>query len=563
MKKIVLFTLSACMTFLIACNSLDLNPLSTGSNANWYADESEVNMSLNDLYRDPFWPVDLETWTDNWMARNALTPITDATINSQWATSETYYQTAYKAIGRANTLLANIDKASGNISQSNLDRYNAEARFVRASQYSLLISHFGDVVYYADIPDLATAYNFSRTDKKTILKSIYEDYDFAISKLPLSYGSADLKRATKGAALALKARIALYMGDWAVARDAAKACMDLKVYKLYPDFSTLFIPSTKNSVENVFAIPRSVTLGSYFVDGGLITRNAGGNSGSNPSWDLFCSFLCKDGLTIDKSPLFDPRQPFKNRDPRCTATLVEFQTKHLGFMYQPHPDSLTCYNFNTGKYQINNDSRSNTQYASFNGIIFKKGIDDSWLISGNKVDPDKIIIRFADVMLIYAEAKIELNEVDQSVLDAINQVRARAYNVDYKSSSAYPVVATTNQSDLRKTIRIERRMEFANEGIRYMDLIRWKLAEKVLNKPNYGMLDPTDLRIKVIKPGLWFFPQTPSIDEDGVADLTPMYNAGLIKLLAVRKFDITKQYLWPIPAKELLINPNIKQNPGY
>ena len=123
MKKIVLFTLSACMTFLIACNSLDLNPLSTGSNANWYADESEVNMSLNDLYRDPFWPVDLETWTDNWMARNALTPITDATINSQWATSETYYQNAYKAIGRVNTLLANIEKASGNISQSNLDRY--------------------------------------------------------------------------------------------------------------------------------------------------------------------------------------------------------------------------------------------------------------------------------------------------------------------------------------------------------------------------------------------------------------------------------------------------------
>jgi len=76
-------------------------------------------------------------------------------------------------------------------------------------------------------------------------------------------------------------------------------------------------------------------------------------------------------------------------------------------------------------------------------------------------------------------------------------------------------------------------------------------------------MDPIDLRIKVIKTGLWFFPQTPAIDEDGVADLTPMYNAGLIKLLAVRKFDLSKQYLWPIPAKELLINPNIKQNPGY
>lgn len=563
MKKIVLLILAACIASLMACNTLDLSPLSTGSNANWYEDESEVNMSLNDLYRDPFWPVDLEAWTDNWMARNALTPITDATVNSQWATSESYWQSAYKAIGRVNTLLANMDKASKNISQSNLDRYTAEARFIRASQYSILISHFGDAVYYDDIPDLATAYDLSRTDKKNILKSIYEDYDFAISKLPVSYGSGDLKRATKGAALALKARIALYMGDWAVARDAAKACMDLNVYRLYPDFPTLFTPETKNSVETVFGITRSIALGSYFWDGGLVTRNAGGNSGSNPSWDLFCSFLCSDGLPIDKSPLFDPHQPFKNRDPRCTATIVEFQTRHLGFMYQPHPDSLNSYNFTTAKYQVNNDTRSNTQYASFNGIVFKKGINDSWLNSGNKVDPDKIIIRHADVLLIYAEAKIELNEIDQSVLDAINQVRARAYKVDYKSTSAYPVVTTTNQGNLRKTLRIERRMEFANEGTRYMDLIRWKLAEKVLNKPNYGMLDPVDLRQKVVKPGLWFFPQIPPIDEDGVADMSSMYNAGLIKLLAVRKFDQSKQYLWPIPAKDVLINPHMIQNPGY
>lgn len=563
MKKIVLFITSACIVFLVACNSLDLNPLSTGSNANWYEDESEVNMSLNDLYRDPFWPIDLEAWSDNWMARNALTPITDATINSEWSTSESYWQTAYKAIGRVNTLLANIDKASDNITQSNLDRYTAEARFIRASQYSILVSHFGDAIYYGDVPDLATAYNFSRTDKETILKSIYDDYDFAISKLPVSYGTGDLKRATKGAALALKARIALYMGDWAVARDAAKACMDLSVYQLYPDFSSLFIPETKNSIETIFAIPRSVELGSFIANGDLMTRNAGGYAGNDPSWDLFCSFLCTDGLTIDNSPLFDSHNPFQNRDPRCNATIVEFQTRHLGFMYQPHPDSLTCYNFNTGKYQKNNDNRANTQYASFNGLVFKKGINDAWLNPGRKVDPDKIIIRYADVLLMFAEAKIELHEIDQSVLDAINTVRARAYKVNYKSTSSYPAVTTTNQGDLRKILRIERRMEFANEGTRYMDLIRWKLAEKVLNIPNYGILDPIDLREKVVKTGLWFFPQTPAIDEDGVADLTPMYNAGLIKLLTVRKFDPSKQYLWPIPAKDILINSNIEQNPGY
>ena len=105
-------------------------------------------------------------------------------------------------------------------------------------------------------------------------------------------------------------------------------------------------------------------------------------------------------------------------------------------------------------------------------------------------------------------------------------------------------------------------MEFALEGRRYMDIIRWHLAEKVLNKVNYGLLEPADLREKIVKPGLWFFPQVPPIDEDGVADFTPMYNAGQIKTIAVRKFDASRQYLWPIPSTEVLTS-HLIQNPNY
>jgi hypothetical protein len=301
----------------------------------------------------------------------------------------------------------------------------------------------------------------------------------------------------------------------------------------------------------------------YFSDcQNYISRTSGGWAAKNPSWDLFCSYLCKDGLPIDKSPLYNPQKPFENRDPRCAKTIVEFGTNHLGYKYQPHPDSLTCYSFSTGKYVKNNDTRSNAQYASYNGLLWKKGIDTDWS-DDFKTDPDKIIIRYADVLLMYAEAKIELNDIDQTVLDAINQVRARAYGVKLGQTSAYPAVTTTNQTALRKTLRMERRMEFALEGIRYMDIIRWKLAEKVLNKPNYGMLDVTDLRTKVVKTGLWFFPGTPPIDDDGVADFSQMYNAGLIKLIGQRVFDASKQYLWPIPSKEILINSNLTQNPGY
>jgi len=164
---------------------------------------------------------------------------------------------------------------------------------------------------------------------------------------------------------------------------------------------------------------------------------------------------------------------------------------------------------------------------------------------------------------MYAEAKIELDEIDQSVVDAINMVRARAYGVPAAETDKYPAVTTTNQSKLRTILRTERRMEFAFEGRRYTDIIRWRLAEKVLNLPNYGMLDPAELREKIVNKGLWFFPETPPIDENGIADFSIMFNKGLIKKITQRSFDKDRQYLWPIPAKDILINSNLTQNPNY
>lgn len=220
-------------------------------------------------------------------------------------------------------------------------------------------------------------------------------------------------------------------------------------------------------------------------------------------------------------------------------------------------------NFNKGVVELNKDTRTNGQYASYNGLVWKKGVDDSYTKNGYKADKNEIIMRYADVLLMYAEAKIELGEIDKSVLDAINSVRARAYGVDKSATDHYPAVISQNTSDLRQIIRFERRMEFAFEGLRYLDLIRWKIAEKALNTKIYGMLDPDALKEKVVSKGLWFFPEVPAVDENGITDFGGMYSKGLIKLLAERKFDAEKQYLWPIPTKEILINSNLKQNPGY
>lgn len=568
-KKIIQLTFLSVFIFFSSCTDLNLNPLSEGSSENWYSNESEITMALNDLYRMDFWPEDRnpyndrDAWSDDEFNRNITSTFVNGTLNGQDATVNLWWQNAYKCIGRANAILASLDRVQSVLSQAIIDQYAGDARFVRAAQYAKLISYWGDVVYTTKVLGLDSAFTLAKTDKQTILKGIYADYDFAASKLPTSYSSSTYMHATKGAALAMKARIALFFGDWAIARDAAKACMDLNVYQLHADYSDLFLSKTKNPEELIFGIPRSTLLGETIGDiRNYLSRLAGGYASWGPSWELFCAYLCTDGLPIDKSPLFNPRQPFKNRDPRCTATIVEFQTPWLGFMYQPHPDTLKVMNFKTGKLVTNNDTRSNANYASFNGLIWKKGIDGEWT-DDNQAENENIIIRYADVLLMYAEAKTELGEIDQTMLDAsINKVRARAYKVDVSDKTHYPAITSTSQTEVRKAVRIERRMEFAFEERRYEDLIRWKLADKVLNRNIYGMLDVADLRSKIISQGLWFFPQTPQIDDDGNAILEPLYTAGLIKLLAIRNFP-SYRYLWPIPTKEIQVNPNLKQNPGY
>lgn len=567
MKQIYICILTCILGLYSSCVDLDLAPLSEGSSENWYSYETELDMCIKDLYKDAFWIADANDWTDDWIYRETLNPITSATINGEWGNVTTLWANMYKAIARANTILLNLPKAEANgVSKQKIDQFTGEVYFSRAHSYADLVTHFGDVVFLRDLIDIEEAFKMGRTDKREVIKAVYEDYDKAIDLLPIKHTTSATSRATKGAALALKARFALYNADWSIAAEAAKACLELNNYQLHPDYGNLFLPATKNSKESIFVLPRSIPQNSYLGSEyvlNTITRCVGGWAAMDPSWDLLAAYTCTDGLPIDESPLFDPHNPFKNRDPRCTETIVEFGIEHLGVIYDPHPEVLEVMNFTTGKKQKNNDNRVNAQFASFNGLVWKKGVDKSWLENGFKVDPDKIIIRLADVMLIYAEAMIEQNQINSLVVEMINKVRARAYKVDYTDVSSYPAIQIGSQDELRRIVRLERRMEFANEGLRYMDLIRWKLAEKALNRKNYGMLDPNALIEKVVKPGLWFFPQTPNMDEDGIADFSEMEKKGLIKVLSQRVFDVDKQYLWPIPSKEILINSNLTQNEGY
>lgn len=570
--KSKIFLASLCVA-LTGCRDMNLTPNSQGNTESWYTTKTELEMAANEFYILGYWQEPLnstEQWTDNFTYRNLNRnpnsggQLLSGTLNGQQYEVYALWQQSYKLIARANTMLENIGKATPGVglTQADIDRFAGEAYFSRACKYADLIFFYGDVPYLGQTMTITEAEQMGRTPKEELIPMVMDDFDKAIASLPESYGTENI-HATKGAALAMKARFALYMGEYATAAEAAKQCIDLGIYKLEPDFAKLFLQSTKTNDEKVFVLPRSiendVVLDSWFVNNGL-PRNAGGYGSDCPSWDLLAAFLCTDGLPIDESPLFDPYNPFKNRDPRCAMTIVEFGTEHCGFEYDP--TKLTVMNYNTGKEQSNQDCRKVAQYCSYNGLLWKKGIDASWAENGKKVETDYIIMRYADVLLMYAEAMIEQNKIDASVVNAINQVRARAYGVSVSDTGNYPAVTLGTQDEMRKAVRIERRMEFAKENTRLQDLMRWKLAYKALNGYNYINLNPDDFMNKIVGKGLWFWSMTPMIDDDGLADFSALFNAGLCQTGAQRVFP-ERQYLWPIPTHDMELCPNLVNNPGY
>ncbi|QTD38461.1 RagB/SusD family nutrient uptake outer membrane protein [Polaribacter batillariae] len=555
-----------------SCTELDLVPLDAPTTAPFIS-KIQFREGLNEGYRMFHWIKD-ESGNgvdDDFQRRDALDVIKAGTLNSEDGRAAARWKDKYKGISRLISIKKQIENQNGVLTDKEAKTFLGEANFFIASFWSYLITHYGDVPFFEEELTVDEAFEIGRTNKTEILQKIYDYYDNAITNLPVSYSG--LQYATKGAAMAMKARIALYMGDHQIAAEAAQDCMDLKEYALHPNYGELFLSGTKTSDELIFSIPRSDALGVNRNDNlpDFLPRTHGGWGAKQPTWELLASYECVDGLPIDESPLFDPRNPFKNRDPRCLATIVPFGSLEDGdgllpsdgsnFMnieYTPHPERLQVFDYNTGEMRFNHDTRSNRTFASYNGLLWKKFIDETWK-APSTAENNHIVIRYADVLLIYAESKIELDEIDASVLAAINKVRDRAYA---GSNFSNPVVTTIDQTKLRYIVRNERRAEFANEGLRYMDLIRWRLAEKALTGNTYGMANIGSIIEDVVEPDLWFWGMTPQLDEDGIANFAPLVEAGLARTLNETNFP-ARQYLWPIPSSDALLNSNLGQNEGY
>ncbi|WP_295935702.1 RagB/SusD family nutrient uptake outer membrane protein [uncultured Alistipes sp.] len=619
--KSVLFAVAG--SLVCSCSNLDLTPKSEITTGNWFQTAEQFEMNLNALLHHTYWPIERNEWggttlqelescTDDMTNRQSVNAYLLNTMAGANGYVTHMWLTSYRGINRCNKILNEITKYEGVFDQERYDLIVANARFYRACFYARLMVHFGDpVVVPQDLnveleADRQAAYELSRTDKWVVLEDVFQEFREVAQILPVVYDASMVERATRGAAYGMMARYALHFasirkwdtfGDenpaeaarlFGVARDAAKDCMELSAYTLHSNFEDLFRNSTKHSPEGIFIIPRSKALtgesSAEYLHGQAITAKLPRLSGAPtcttccPSWDLLCAFLCTDGLPIDESPIYNPNKPFENRDPRCAYTIVEHGTEHLGVIYEPHFDAATVYSSREGKTVTNNDSQSyritanSNQYASYNGLVLKKMVDNDWL-SPFEAENDKLILRYADLLLIYAEAKIELNEIDNTVHDAMNMVRARAYGVAPSATTRYPAITETDQAKIRTILRAERRMELAFEALRLYDIWRWRIGETVLNYPNMGLPRKNEkLQRAWIDDGMWFHGAVPQIDENGCPDFMADVARGeasffrnnvYAQVLSTRIFVAPKRYLWPIPTATLQVMKNVEDNTGY
>ncbi len=625
--KCAIFALAGSLLF--SCSDLDLSPKDSAASGSWFQTPEQFELNLNALLHHSYWPMERNEWTSN--EQTELDMLTDDGqnrsapgrflidgVNSDYPLSVRMWDITYTGINRCNKIITEIKKLEGEMDPERYNRIIACARFYRACFYCRIIMHFGDPVVVPEDMDMDSeagrqaAYELTRTDMWEVVDDMLREFDEIAPLLPVSYGGGEVERATQGAVYGMKARYALHFasirkwdtierggfGDadeeeakrlFKQARDAAANCMALNAYTLHSDFGELFRMSTKHSPEGIFVIPRSKALSNnskyQYLYGGATKAKLPRLSGAPtcttclPSWYLLCSFLDDQGKPIDESSVYDPHKPFEHRDPRCTYTIVEHGTQHLGVIFDPHFDVTEVYSAREGCMVTNNDSRSykisgsSNQYASYNGLVLKKHVDEDWL-SPFEAENDKLILRYADVLLMYAEAKIELNEIDDSVLNAMNQVRARAYKVDVSATSDYPAITERDQARLRTILRFERRMEFAFENLRLYDLWRWRIAEKVLNRPWIGLPKKDEkLQRAYIDDGMWFHGAVPQVDEDGCVDFMADVAKGdpnffrnnmYAQVLAECKFVAPKSYLWPIPTTTMQVMKNITENnPGY
>lgn len=543
MKQYSIYILLAATLSLNSCSDfLDRDPLSQGSENTFWKTEADAEKGINALY--PLLPGERDFWrdceSDNSLMTNAwgeggLGYICQGIHNAAtgYLKEEWKYDDLYR-------ILYFIDKLNGmTIDAAKKQRFEGEARFILALKYYRMTRHFGDIPLIKEKPVELDKANLSRTSEREVLDYVLENINKAIEYLPESYSGNNTGRITKGAALALKADIYLDMASykkfhhnedatalWKEAADAAQKVIDLNLYALEDDFAYLFKSEANNN-------NKEVILAKQYKEDEIthmlpILCSPTGVGVTGQGWASFCptrqlvdSYQMTDGSSIYDSPLYDMNNPWENRDARLKKTFFLpgyecLRPNGKQEPYMPHPaySKPECMNTEGGGI-------TGFMYLKYNDLLLSKP-GDSWT--------NFSLYRYAEVLLIQAEALNEYDPGNAKIAENVNKIRQRANLPGIEKLLG-------NQEKVREIIREERQHEFVGEHKRYFDILRWKIAEKVLNVPAYGINKD---------------------EKAAIGDYTQDKFLG-----QNRTFDPSKHYLWPIPQNAIDNNPNLVQNPNW
>lgn len=436
--------------------------------------------------------------------------IANAKIYNEWSA-------AYTGIRATNYFLENIDKVK-TTNTALINRYKGEAKVLRAYQYIKLAGFFGDVPLVTKTLSIAEAKLITRTPVAEIWDFVDKELNDAAALLPATYAAADKGRVTSGAAWALKARADLWAGRYQLAVDATSKVTG---YTLYTSYQNLFKYAAENNSE---VILNKEFLKDTYSNGvfALLAPYSQKNSQSYyvPTKTLVDAYETAAGKSInDASSGFDPYHPYDNRDPRLRFSVyVDGDVLPGGTVFKPAPNSGSA------------DAVGSTYIASTTGYNIKKYINTEDYANPANSGINIILLRYAEVLLTKAEAKIELNQLDAEVYTAINTVR------NSRADVKLPAIPTgLSQDQLRQIVRHERTVELAFEGLHLFDIRRWKTAETVMTGPVLG-----------------------------ITYVSAANQLSTVQVVSFnRVFNKTRDYLWPIPQKETDQNSNLKQNPNW
>ncbi|WP_423129187.1 RagB/SusD family nutrient uptake outer membrane protein [Gaoshiqia sp. Z1-71] len=523
------------LAFFTSCNDLDLAPTNKFTDLNYWTSTEKASAVLNMAYSQMFganYFFANERLSDNLYEGRGNTDekiITSGQADAALGRFANEWKNSYEGIKTCHTFLENVD-AVPNMNETLKARMKAEARFIRAFLFFRLASHYGNVPLFDRNLSLEEANNIARSPKSDVIDFVRKELNEVATILPAKgeYAAYDNGRITKGAVMTLIARTYLYENDWT---NVASICEDIMdgaygQYRLFPSYSGLFMPENEYNDEVILDLGYVLIERTWSEFYDAIPISVGGRINAfAPTQELVDAYIMKNGKSIsDANSGYNEDNPYVNRDPRFEATIV-----YHGYQWTKGDGTKSTIYIKPGSSgeagASNLDEYAGPgQNSTGTGYYLRKYFDPTAPI-GIAAGLNLILMRYGDVLLMYAEAKNELGQMDENVWNAtIRALRVRAGFTDADALN-YPA------GSLRDVIRRERRCELAIEGLRLFDIRRWGTIESVMNGNPRGA----------------------------------KFAAGNTQYIQLdqRKFNSERDYLFAIPQSQRDINKNLTQNPGY